>query len=227
MPPERTSEKRKLPVARIAIVAIGLLAGGVFLLRGVDVRGAIVRGLELIRAQGPVAYFVAFTLLPAVGVPASVFTLTVGPTFAERFGMPAVVTLSLVAITLNMMLTYALARRALRPVLQRWIARLGYKLPEVPTDDMTDLAIIVRVTPGSPFAVQNYLLGLAGVPFGRYLLVSFIAQLFYTPAFILFGDAVLHGKGKMALLAVSVLVVAVVATHWVRKHYRRKKGPAT
>ncbi|HYD83513.1 MAG TPA: hypothetical protein VEA63_05660, partial [Opitutus sp.] len=90
--------------------------------------------------------------------------------------------------------------------------------------DHTDLAIVVRVTPGIPFFVQNYLLGLAGVPLGKYLLVSCIISWSYTVGFVVFGDALLHGKGKMALLAVSLLVAAAVITHWLRKHYARKKA---
>jgi uncharacterized membrane protein YdjX (TVP38/TMEM64 family) len=108
--------------------------------------------------------------------------------------------------------------------LEKWIARLGYRVPQVDEGDLTDLAIVVRVTPGIPFFVQNYLLGIAGVPFGRYLLVSCTVVWLYTTGFVLFGDALLNGKGKMAMLAASVLVVAVVATHWARKHYGKKKA---
>lgn len=216
--------KKKLPLVKLALAAVVVLAGAVMLLRGVDVRGAIEAGMAFIRAQGPVVFFLAFALLPAVGVPASVFTLTVGPVFGERLGMPVVVVLSMVAIMANVVLTYALAHRALRPFLQGLLTRFGYKLPQLAPEDMNDFAIIVRVTPGSPFVVQNYLLGIAGVPFGKNLLVAFLVQLFYTPAFVLFGDALLHGKGAMAATAAALLVVAVVATHWARKHYSKKKA---
>lgn len=226
MSSEPSSSKRKLPVLKLAVVAVVLLAGAVLLLRGFDVRGAAERGMALIRAQGPVMFFAAFALLPAVGVPVSVFTLTVAPVFGEKLGLPLVVALSMVAIMANVLLTYVLARRALRPFLQKLLTRFGYTLPELAPEDITDFAILVRVTPGSPFVVQNYLLGIAGVPFGKNLLVAFVVQLFYTPAFVLFGDALLHGKGKMALLAASLFVVAVVVTHWARKHYARKKKAA-
>jgi len=216
-------EKRKRPLVKLAVVGVVIVAGALVLLRGVDVRGAIQEGLAIIRGAGPVAFFTGMALLPAVGVPASVFTLTAGPVFGPRLGMPLVVLLSVAAMMVNIVMTYFLARRALRPVLEKLIQRLGYKLPDVPPEDMTDLTIIVRVTPGSPFPVQNYLLGLARVPFGTYVLVSFIVQAVYTPAFVLFGDALLQGKGKMVMIAASLLVVAVVATHWVRKHFAKKK----
>jgi uncharacterized membrane protein YdjX (TVP38/TMEM64 family) len=222
--PEGAPERKKLPVLKLALGAALLVGGAVLVMRGVDVRGAIELSMAFFREAGPAAYFTAFALLPAVGVPASVFTLTAGPVFGERLGMPLVVGLSMAAITLNVMLTWALARRALRPFLEKWLTRFGYRLPQLAVEDMTDVAILVRVTPGSPFVVQNYLLGLGGVPFGKNLLVAFVVQAFYTPAFVLFGDALLHGKGKRAMLAASLFVVAVVATHLVRKHYAKKKA---
>jgi len=221
-----TAEKqsaKKLPVLKLAVGAIVVAVAVVVVLRGVDVRGTIDQGLEVIRGAGAAVFFTAMALLPAVGVPASVFTLTAGPVFGPKLGMPLVVVLSVAAMMFNIVMSYFLARRALRPVLEKLMQRLGYALPKVPKEDMLDLTIIVRVTPGSPFPVQNYLLGLARVPFGMYVAVAFVVQAIYTPAFVLFGDALLHGKGKMVMVAASLLVVAVVATHWVRKRVTKKK----
>jgi len=216
-------QKKKLPVLKLAAGVIVAAVTAVVVLRGVDVRGAIDQGLEVIRGAGAAVFFTAMALLPAVGVPASVFTLTAGPVFGPKLGMPLVVVLSVAAMMFNIVMSYFLARRALRPVLEKLIQRLGYKLPDVPKEDMLDLTIIVRVTPGSPFPVQNYLLGLARVPFGMYVGVAFVVQAIYTPAFVLFGDALLQGKGRMAMVAGSLLVVAVVVTHWVRKRVTKKK----
>ena len=224
MSTERQAKRKKLPVLKLAVGAIVVVVAAVVMLRGVDVRGAIDEGLEVIRGAGAVVFFTAMALLPAVGVPASVFTLTAGPVFGPKLGMPLVVVLSVAAMMFNIVMSYFLARRALRPLLEKVFSRLGYKVPEVAPEDMMDLSIVVRVTPGSPFPVQNYLLGMAGVPFGKYVLVAFIVQAIYTPAFVVFGDALLHGKGKMVMIAMSLLVVAAVATQWVRKRMAKKKA---
>jgi uncharacterized membrane protein YdjX (TVP38/TMEM64 family) len=206
-------------------LGLGLLAAvAVVLGLGLDLKGLVLRGLDLIRGAGPVAYFTAMALVPAAGVPLSAFTLTAGPVFGERFGMPAVVALSLAAITFNLLLTYWLALRALRPLLQRLIDRLGYRMPEVESGDATDLMVIMRVTPGVPFFIQNYLCGLAQVPFGRYLLVSCLTMWSYGTAFVVFGEALRNGKGWKIMLAVSVIVALVAVTHLVRRHYGRKKS---
>lgn len=223
MPPAATPANSKATWLKLAVVGVVLLVGAVLLVRGVDLRSWIDRGLATIRQAGPVVFFIAMALLPAVGVPILAFSLTVGPVFSERLGMGTVVVLSLAAVTVNFVLTYWLARRALRPLLEKLFTSLGYKLPQVETSDATDLSIIVRVTPGIPLFVQNYLLGLADVPFRNYFIVSAIVSWTYQSGFVLFGDALLHGRGKVAMIAGSALAALVTITHLVRKHYGKKK----
>jgi uncharacterized membrane protein YdjX (TVP38/TMEM64 family) len=134
--------------------------------------------------------------------------------------------LCVAAITINLSLTYWLARRWLRPGCARMLARFGYTLPEVETGDVNDLIVLIRVTPVLPFFVQNYLLGLADVPFVRYLLISLAIQGSVNVAFILFGDALNHGRGGMALTAVLLIAMLAVGTHLLRKHYGKKKAAA-
>lgn len=206
------------------VLLIGVVA--VLLLRGVDLKALIERGLDLLRAAGPVAFFGGMALLPLAGVPMLAFSLPAVPLYGPQFGTIGTVALSLAAVTVNFCLSYALARRALRPVLSLLVTRLGYKLPEVEAGDATDLVILLRVTPGVPFFAQNYLAGLAQVPFGRYFLVSALIAWPLNVAFLLFGDALLHGKGKVALISLCALTALVTATHLVRKHYERRKKAA-
>lgn len=224
MPFKISAEQKKL-LLKLAIAGIGVLLVAAYLLRGVDMRGGFDRGMEVIRGAGPWAFFTAMALLPAVGCPMMTFTLTAGPVFSERMGAGAVVAAGLAAVTVNMILTYWLARWAIRPWLNRLLPRLGYPVPKLDSKDLTDLIILLRVTPGPPFFAQNYLLGLASAPFGPYLAISCAVIWSYTVAFILFGDALLHGKGKIVLLAVSVVVALMAAAHLVRRHYSGKKAP--
>ena len=177
-------------------------------------------------AAGPLPFFIAMALLPAVGVPMTVFSLTAGTAFAPQMGMGAVIAAGLAAVTINLILTYWLARRALRPWLTRLITRLGHKVPQVEAADMTDLIVLIRVTPGVPFFAQNYLLGLADAPVGKYLWISCATSWTYTAAIIVFGEALRHGRAKLILEAVLVLVALTAATHLLRRHYGRKKAAA-
>ena len=210
---------------KLGVLAVVLVVAAVLVARGLDLKSLVQQGLDLIRSAGPVVFFVAMATLPAVGAPLLAFSLSAGPVFGEKLGLWPVIGLSLLAILVNMALSYFLASRALRPLLEKLFTLLGYKLPRAESGDATDLIILLRVTPGIPFPVQNYLLGLAQVPFWKYLGLSGAIIGSMTVALILFGDALLHGKGKVALIALSLFLALTAATHLLRKHYGKKKTP--
>ncbi len=231
MLPAAPVQKRKLPIAALAmagaVVVIGLavwvkLAGWDHVVqegrRWWDAMFATLAG------AGPGVFFAAMAVLPVFGVPMSPFALSAGPLFGAQLGTPVIILCGIVAITFNLTVAYWLARRWLRPLLTRLVARLGYTLPQVESGDATDLIVLLRVTPGPPFFVQNYLLGLAEVPFGRYLVISCAVQWSYNAAFILFGDALSHGRGKVAMMSIGLVMALAVGTHLVRRHLGRKKA---
>lgn len=208
---------------KATLAGVVVLVVAALVLRGVDLRGMLNTALEILRTAGPVAFFGAMALLPALGVPASVFVLSAVGIFGPQLGTTTAVLLSIAALTFNYCLAYGLARRGLRPLLTMLITRLGYKLPEVESGDATDLMILLRVTPGVPFFVQNYLAGLGEIPFGRYFVISALIVWPLNTAFLLFGDALLHGKGKIALLSLCGVVALTTLLHLVRRHYERRK----
>jgi uncharacterized membrane protein YdjX (TVP38/TMEM64 family) len=214
---------RKKLLFRLGLALALAAAAAIFLLRGVHVLDLVNRAVALISGLGPWVFFTAMTLLPACGVPASVFTLTAGSAFAGRMGMGAVVACGAAATVINLAFSYWLARWVFRAWLGRLLERLGYKLPRVEKHDMTDLIVILRVTPGFPFCIQNYLLGLVDAPAGPYFLISCLTAVSNTAAFIVFGEALVHGKGRTILVAFSLIVALVAATHFLRRHYGRRK----
>lgn len=224
---------KKLPVLKLAVAAVLVLAVIAAVLLSGDPKALLAQGkewygraMDAVRAAGPLAFFSAMAILPAFGVPMLTFSLNAGAAFGAQLGMPMVVVWSLVATTANLLLTYTLARRGLRPVLEALVKRLGYKLPEVESGDVMDLIIILRVTPGVPFFVQNYLLGLAEVPVGRYVAISCAIALPYAAAFVLFGNALVSGQGKLVLALVGLLAALGAGTQLVRRHYGAKRKNA-
>lgn len=192
---------------------------------GQDVRVLVQQLLDVIRSAGPVTFFAAMALLPALGAPLSFFCLTAGSVFGSQLGMPLVILLSLTAIAANISLCYLLASKALRPPLEILLGRLGYQLPRADSGDVTDLVVLLRVTPGLPFPVQNYLLGLAAVPFLRYFWISCLIAFPLNSAIIVFGEALLQGRGRKALLGLLLLLAVSAAVHLARKRYRARTGP--
>ncbi len=227
---KQAASGKKIPVLKLAVAAVVVLAvAGALLLSG-DPKALLAQGkewydraMDAVREAGPLAFFTAMAIFPGLGAPMLAFSLPVGRIFGPTLGMPMVVFWSLVATLVNMTITYALARRGLRPVLGAVVKRLGYKLPEIESGDIVDLIVILRLTPGIPFLVQNYLLGLADVPAGRYLTVSSLLVLPQATAFVLFGNALLSGQGRLVLIAIGVLAVVTAGTHLVRRHYGAKR----
>jgi uncharacterized membrane protein YdjX (TVP38/TMEM64 family) len=225
--------KKKLPLARFAIVAAVIVVVLAVVLQLVGWRTAwdesrriFAVTLQLVSDAGPAVFFSAMAVLPAIGAPMAPFAIAAGLVFRERLGFPLTIFLGSVALSFNLTVTYWLARRWLRPLLTRWLERFGYNLPQVDRADVTDLIVLLRVTPGPPFFVQNYLLGLANAPFGRYLAISCGIQVPLISGFMLFGEALSQGRGKLILSAVLVLATLVVGTHLVRKHLAKKKAAA-
>jgi len=215
-------EKKKLPWVKLALGLVVLAAGAVLVVRGVDLGGMIDQGMAAVRAAGPLAFFFAMAVLPAVGAPLLIFNLSAAEAFAAQITLAGVIAAALVAIAINLSLTYWLARYALRPVLTRLITRYGYVVPRVTPENALSVALLVRLTPGPPFFLQGYILGIAEVPFRLYLIVSWLAVLPWALGALILGRGLLNGNFRVAATGFGVLVVAIVLFQWVRKKYSRR-----
>ena len=219
---QNTSSRWKLVAAALVLAAMGAAAFWWLKIHDFSMRLAIDDGINALRAAGPVAFFTAMALLPAVGFPISIFNLTAASAFAAQMGLAGVIAAAGVAIAVNLALTYWLARYALRPWLEQMISRTKYKIPAVAPAEQAELTLLLRITPGPPFFLQSYLLGLAEVRFVTYMWVSWLISVLYAAGFIVFGEAILHGKGKVAFLGLSGLMALALIVHFLRRHYGKK-----
>jgi uncharacterized membrane protein YdjX (TVP38/TMEM64 family) len=226
MPEPSSAQKRPISLVKLALALVALAVLGLLALRGLHPLAQIGRGVAWISGFGPWAFFGAMAILPGVGVPSSFFILTAGTAFGPKLGMGGVIAAGIAATSVNIALTYWVARSFLRGGLEAILRRFGYKLPEVEGGDMTDLIVLLRVTPGFPLCVQNYLLGLAGVPAGLYFGLSYLFSWPSTAAFLWFGDALLHGRGKMIVLSLTLIIALTAVTHLLRRHLAARKAAA-
>src|SRR6185295_2112779 len=121
-------------------------------------------------------------------------------------------------------LCYALAQ-ALRPRLAALLARFDYRLPRFapPNQGAVRFTLAVKATPGVPAFVKNYGLGVAGVPFAAYFILSMLITGFYATSLVVVGDSLLsHRAGRALAVALVVLVCAFAL--WRR--FRRSKATA-
>ena len=224
MQPEVPAPKKKLPLVPLGILAAVAIVVAILVLKGRDYRVIVHRGLEVIRSTGPVTFLVATAFLPAFGAPLSVFTLTAGELFAPAMTMPGVIVAMMVAIAANLAFTYYLARYALRPVLSKVIRRYGYSIPSVTRENALSIALTIRLTPGPPFAVQSYMLGLAEVPFRLYMIVSWLCILPWAVGAIVVGKGVFNGNFMLVSYGIGVIAVATFVVNILRKKYVKRVG---
>lgn len=221
-----TPAARKVPVLKLALLAVVVAAGAGLLLRGVGLAQLVAwfdQFVALIRDMGPWVFFAAMALLPAAGAPLSAFNLVAGEAFAPQLTMPGVIVTVAAMIALNLALTYWLARYALRPMLTRLVERYGYSVPRIDAKNALTASLLVRLTPGPPFFFQSYLLGLAEVPFRLYMIVSWLAVLPIALSVVLLGKAAREGSLGKIFAVLGLMVVAVVAVQIIRRRVAKRE----
>lgn len=221
--PGTPSRGRKWLLLKLGLAAAAVVIVGLLLLRGMDLKGVIDPVMQHIRSVGPWVFFAAMAVLLAIGFPFTAFCLAAGSAFGEQLGIRGILAGAAATVLINVTLTYWLARYALRPLLERWLGRLGYRIPVVDAADQVEVTILVRITPGPPFLVQSYLLGLAQIPFRKYILPSFLLPMLNATGIVMFGDALAQGKAKWAVVGISLLIAVGLGVHVLRKHYAKRK----
>ena len=168
----------------------------------------------------PAVLMVALALLPLVGVPASPMIIAAGVRMGTAVGFAAV----MLSLATNFTVGYWLARRGLRGWLTAWLARRGHTIPQLAPKDESQFILLFRITPGMPLTVQNYVLGLAGVSFARYMAISLPVQAVYALAFVWFGQS-LTGKTTWKLaLGVALLIAVGLMVSLLRRYLSRRRG---
>ena len=209
---------------KAGVLGVVALGAGLLAVRGVNFRALGDQMIVIIRDAGPWIFFGGMAVLPVVGAPLMAFTMTAGTAFASQMTMGGVLAATLAAIAVNIALTYWLARRAVRPLLEKLLKRFGYAVPRVTADNALSIALLVRLTPGPPFFLQGYILGLAEVPFRLYMIVSWVCVLPWAVGAVVLGRGLFDGNFKVVATGLGVIVAAVAAVHLIRRKLAKREG---
>ena len=165
----------------------------------------------------PTLYFAAFTLLPALGFPLTLFYLTVG-------GMTGSLSYSLLiaagAIASNIALSHYLASAVFRQTIERALQLRGIAIPQARSHPWK-VVFAIRASP-LPWLLQNNLIPLTGIPFHCNLIVSLPIQWCIGTCIIVVGDSLLEGRFAWALSALALLFILSLVFHYIRQ---RKPQP--
>ena len=179
--------------------------------------GWILDGRAFLEAN-PWSLIAVLATLPGLGFPISPVLVLFGVVLAPRYWMPATLALAFAAQGLCTTWTYALAAGPLRGLLTGYVLR-HRELPELTEGNTIRLGLILRLTPGIPYALQNIVLGILGMRLRPYLLVSLPTTSLWTAGFVITGDGIFKGQIGWAITGVVILIVLVLATRmWSRKN---------
>lgn len=169
--------------------------------------------IELCQAH-PVLLFLAIALLPGMGFPASPLLIAAGVAWGG--GLRAC-SLAISAIAINMTWTYFLATGIGKPLLLRLFGKRLQKWEAPQGKNLYLITGALRLTPGIPFFLQNYALGIMGIPFRPYILISLPLNGIFVIGFVVSGGAILSGSIAHALAGLGLILLLAFTSQTLGK----------
>lgn len=173
-------------------------------------------GVSWLEHPNPFALFAAMVLLPLVGIPVTPLYVLAGAVFTPWIGLLG----SLVALAVNLVLSFWIARSGLRPRLIGLMQRTQYTLPDLEATpaDALRFALVVKLAPGLPLSFKHYAIAAARVPFATYFAVSFVISGFYLASLVVLGESLMHHDvGRLLVIGAALVLLAILVTHWQRR----------
>lgn len=164
----------------------------------------------------PGLFLLMFALLPLVGFPISVFLILTGVKFGAWLG----VLIMLAGMPVHLLVAYLVANSFMRTRVEALLAKMAYRLPQIPEKRILWFSVVFMAVPGLPYTVKNYVLPLAGAPFWYFFLSGYLVQGAMGVPFVVAGDAV---AGKH-LVILAVAVALMLALYAVVLQFRRRHG---
>jgi uncharacterized membrane protein YdjX (TVP38/TMEM64 family) len=214
---------RRVRIGIVGLFVAGMIAGVVAWRMGVDL-AALKRGWQASEAyftDRPWALFAALVILPGLPIPMSALLLLAGVVWREQPLMACL--LCQLASALNLSWTYWLAAGPARRGVEKLLKATSIQIPDLPRGDHLKLILVLKLTPGIPLFLQNYLLGFLRAPFRLYLLISMLGSGLIGTGLVLSGAGLSDGRLMPALTGVSLIVVGIVLTQLIRGWLGRGK----
>lgn len=161
----------------------------------------------------PIFLILAIAILPTFGIPVSFLYIVGG--FA--YGLTLGVIYSVIGVMINISLCYWLANSFMKEWIIKLLHKRGHKLIKIPPKDYNIMTLAIRLMPALPLAGQSYVLGLAGVPFIRYALITFPVEIFWATFFIL-PTQTFVGESTQSIILICIGVVVLVLLIKVIRH---------
>ena len=203
---------------RLAGSLLVLGTGAVLLAWKLGMDGALLKSgwkaMEVFLMDRPWLLFAGLVVLPGLLVPTSALLVLAGTVWRVH---PVIACVAcLVATAMNMTWTYWVAARPGRKLVERLLAATTIRIPELPQGNHLRMILILRLTPGLPLFLQNYLLGFFRVPFRMYLPVSMGCNGLITIGVVLSTAGVANGSLLPVISGLAIVGLGLVVVQWVK-----------
>ena len=191
---------------------LGLLYGSIILIGGDEYIEIIENYWQLFRnflLLNGFWLFVSIAILPGFILPCAPLLLLAG-IWGTEFGVAQACLYSVLALTINLIWTYWFAYGPGRKIVNRLLKIFKYEIPELPSQNLNQWAIILRLTPGIPFIFTNYGLGLLKMPFVKYMLISTPIISITDCGFVLASAGIFGGSWKYIWGGISILIIMIL-----------------
>lgn len=192
---------------------VGCLLLAMYLLMRFDL---IQQATALINKNTPVHLFLLLMLvLPLLGVPLSVFIFVLGIKFGIGYG----ILILEIIMPLHILTSYVIARTVRQPIKNFLVNRKNYHIPEIPENKLAIFSFLFLAVPVFPYAVKNYILPLAGVPFRYCMWLNWVLQGTLSIPFVILGKSTADMNLLLFGVTLGVLAVLFMGLRWLRRWY--------
>ena len=169
--------------------------------------------------KNPVKFFLLNVAVASFGVipgAASASCVTAGIVFGTLGGMALCVT----SASVGAVVSFTLSRYVARPWVEKAFVRDGGRLKaldDAVSKDGSQIVILVRLSPFSPFTVASYMLGLTSVPFVSFCTATAVGLLPSSFVYVYMGDTGRRASGSdgATLMEIVFYVLGLLVTLFV------------
>jgi uncharacterized membrane protein YdjX (TVP38/TMEM64 family) len=161
--------------------------------------------------------FSGMVVLPICGFSVAIVEVVAGAKFGSG---PGLLVIS-VAIAGHLLGSYWIGNSFLRRLIENRLRKTKYRLPHLHSGQYASVTMLVGLLPGMPYAVKNYLLVLAGVPFRIYFSLLLPIHILRSAVAIFVGG--FSGNltsGKLTFLVGFFLCELAICTYLIHRLLR-------
>ena len=138
-----------------------------------------------------------------------------------KFGLAGGLLVAAITMPVHLLFSFFMGHSVLRPRLQALLGKQEYTLPEIPQTRIVPFLILFVGIPSLPYAVKNYLLALADIPFRHYFGVNLPVNILISLPVIGLGKAAAETNLWLLLLFVAILLLGYFVVLRLRREFDR------